>query len=142
MRSWREWIGRRDVLRAGTALAVLAVLGATMLPTGGAMRRHVQAEPLHSIRSDFTWLPLDRAVTSVGGNIALFVPLGFFLLLAARRPLPWVVAVGAATSLAVETAQYVMGTRVSDVDDVVLNTAGTLLGAAAAVVLRALARRA
>ncbi|WP_190394242.1 VanZ family protein [Nocardiopsis quinghaiensis] len=68
-----------------------------------------------------------------GGNIALFMPLGALL------PLAWghrlagfarVTAVAATVSVGVEVLQYVLGTgHVTSVDDVLLNSAGALLGA-------------
>ncbi|MFD6951371.1 hypothetical protein A6A08_23165 [Nocardiopsis sp. TSRI0078] len=69
-----------------------------------------------------------------GGNIALFVPLGAVLPLAWRRRLAGfarVAVVAAAVSAGVEALQYVLGTRhITSVDDVLLNSAGALIGAA------------
>lgn len=64
----------------------------------------------------------------LAGNVAMFLPLGFFLPLLWRwkRVIP-VVAVGAALSLSIEGMQFVIG-RALDVSDVYLNTLGTALG--------------
>ena len=71
-------------------------------------------------------------------NVAVFVPLGWLLTQALWRtpmPAPW--AIGVATALAailsltVETFQYFIVTRYSSVVDVLANTAGASLGAAA-----------
>lgn len=64
-------------------------------------------------------------------NLVLFMPLGFLLLWIwpdrrKRGPVP---AAGFCLSLLVETSQL-LNYRVTDVDDLILNTAGTLLGAA------------
>ena len=73
----------------------------------------------------------------VGGNVLMFVPLGIMLpLLSERlRRLPAAVLVLAACSVAIELAQLVVGLavaghlyRVVDVDDVILNVAGGLIG--------------
>ncbi len=66
------------------------------------------------------------------GNIVMFVPFGALVAALVRRG--FVVRVLVATGLAallsagIEAAQFLLG-RVADVDDVVLNTAGALLGA-------------
>jgi glycopeptide antibiotics resistance protein len=94
--------------------------------------------------SSFSWVPLVeiwRIVTNangayadvgqVAGNIALFVPLGWLLPMVSRRlrrPLR-AVAVGAACSALIELSQllFVAG-RSPASDDVLLNTAGALVG--------------
>jgi glycopeptide antibiotics resistance protein len=69
-------------------------------------------------------------VVNVVGNVAAFMPLGVLVPLArgARTSVRRVVLTGAGLSLAIEAAQFASGRRVADVDDVLLNTAGTLLG--------------
>ena len=61
------------------------------------------------------------------GNLIWFVPLGVLLpvLTKARRStLLW----GLGLSLYIEVSQYVFGTGVSEVEDLILNTAGTGIG--------------
>jgi glycopeptide antibiotics resistance protein len=94
--------------------------------------------------SSFRWVPLVeiwRIVTNAGGayadigqvagNIALFVPLGWLLPMVSRRlrrPLRPVV-VGAACSALIELSQLLVVTGRSPAsDDVLLNTAGALVG--------------
>lgn len=63
------------------------------------------------------------------GNIALFVPLPFFLL--AMRPLTslkQVLLVAAGISLSVEITQFLLSIGVADVDDIILNTLGAFMG--------------
>ena len=62
------------------------------------------------------------------GNLAVFVPLGFFPALLFRGS-TWrrSVLVGAATSVLVECGQYLV-VRTTDIDDVILNTLGALCG--------------
>jgi glycopeptide antibiotics resistance protein len=70
------------------------------------------------------------------GNVAIFVPLGFACALAAwpnrRQPRPgwWarVLALGVLFSVGIEAAQLLVPGRVTDVDDVILNGAGFLIG--------------
>lgn len=68
-------------------------------------------------------------------NIALFVPFGFFLHQASRWPGIAVIAVGASASMLIELSQgtgffgvFPCPYRVFDVDDIIANTAGAVLG--------------
>ena len=64
------------------------------------------------------------------GNIVWFVPLGGYLAWRFPRCGVWLAtAAGFLLSLAIETSQYVFGVGVTELDDLVLNTAGTFLGA-------------
>jgi glycopeptide antibiotics resistance protein len=74
-------------------------------------------------------------------NVLLFVPLGAYLGLLAPRWRWWAVTgVGALVSVALETAQYVLAVGSTDSSDVILNTAGVLLGVAALAAARGLHR--
>jgi glycopeptide antibiotics resistance protein len=112
------------------AAALLVMLSRTL---GGATvaERHVNLVPGASISA---LLDDDRsdAVRNVVGNIVLFAPLGFFGVLALRRSVGVVTAAGCGLSIAVELTQLILGDRWVDVDDVLLNSLGTLLGAAVA----------
>lgn len=61
------------------------------------------------------------------GNLIWFVPLGLLLppLTGIEKP---VVLVGLLLSLGIEILQYVFGTGVTEVEDLILNTLGTILG--------------
>ncbi|WP_433288661.1 VanZ family protein [Micromonospora sp. CA-244673] len=69
-------------------------------------------------------------------NLLLFIPLGVFGALATRRPF-WTVLGGAALSFGVEGWQAVSGVRDATAADWLYNSSGTLLGAAAGLVLLA-----
>lgn len=82
----------------------------------------------------------NRALLQVLFNVLLFVPLGYFLRVLARRG--WIIAtcVGAVGSLLIEFTQktgvwgiYRCAYRVFDVDDLTLNTGGALLGSLIAI---------
>jgi glycopeptide antibiotics resistance protein len=64
------------------------------------------------------------------GNVAAFVPMGWLLpsLLGRRRLALRVAGLSLALSLLVEVLQGISGRRVADVDDVILNTLGGLVG--------------
>ncbi|MGV9572734.1 VanZ family protein [Streptomyces nigra] len=83
-------------------------------------------------------VPLRDLVTmgplGITGNLLVFGALGFFapMRFAAPASVPRVLALGAACSVLVETAQYVLRLdRVSSVDDVLVNAAGAALAALA-----------
>jgi glycopeptide antibiotics resistance protein len=70
-------------------------------------------------------------LAGAGGNVLLFVPLGLLLpLLLPRMARPWrVLGAGAGVSLLVELTQLTMpGVRRADVNDLLMNVAGTALG--------------
>ena len=74
------------------------------------------------------------------GNLVWFVPLGVLLpvLTKARNAtILW----GLGLSLYIEVSQYVFGTRVSEVEDLILNTAGTGIGYLIYLGARKLVRR-
>ena len=62
------------------------------------------------------------------GNIIWFVPLGFYLRKIKKRKLLNTVALGFCLSLFIEITQYIFGTGVSEVDDLMLNTTGAFIG--------------
>jgi hypothetical protein len=66
----------------------------------------------------------------VGGNLAVFVVLGFFLPIRYRIGLGALAGLVAASSAGVEVIQYAFDLhRVSSIDDVIINTAGGVLAA-------------
>lgn len=76
----------------------------------------------------------------LAGNIVVFVPLGAALALALRDRLVWrrlllATLGGAGLGLVIELIQMAMPTRVSALDDWLLNIGGTFLGAVAGCVI-------
>lgn len=73
--------------------------------------------------------------TMLVGNIALFVPFGFFLPLTTKiKSFAKMAGIAAVTPVCVETLQLVFG-RSLDVDDLICNFIGILIGAALAQVV-------
>lgn len=70
-----------------------------------------------------------RSVYLFGGNIFCFIPFGMYLQGRTGWRLCAVAALGLLLSLLIETLQYVLGTGVSELDDLILNTLGTFIGA-------------
>ncbi len=64
------------------------------------------------------------------GNIIWFVPFGMYLQYRGKTRTLWYAAIyGFLFSLCIETMQYIFGTGLSELDDLVLNTLGAWIGA-------------
>ena len=117
---------RRDRRRTlAVAAVVLFILALTITPNGGP--KDVQLRPFAAIGRAFTD-PADRSnLANVPANILLFLPFGAVLAFAGVRA--WrAVLVGAAFSATIEIVQLAIPGRFTSVDDVILNTTGTVLG--------------
>jgi len=72
----------------------------------------------------------DRFVYLFAGNLIWFMPLGMYVRYRkAKKGILWAAAFGLALSFFIETMQYLFGTGISELDDLILNTAGAVLGA-------------
>ncbi|ANE05131.1 VanZ family protein [Corynebacterium crudilactis] len=76
--------------------------------------------------------------TNTFGNIALFIPFGFFLYTALRKlghrfPFVETVLFAGLSSLIIEVLQWVFAVGYSDVDDLLCNSIGGMIGAVVAV---------
>ena len=77
----------------------------------------------------------------VGGNLAWFVPFGLLLPAVRKRwNLAETVLLGMLLSAGIEVLQWLLRTGVTDVDDVLLNTAGAALGYIGSALARLAAR--
>ncbi|MCA1187471.1 MULTISPECIES: VanZ family protein [unclassified Saccharopolyspora] len=93
--------------------------------------------------TELTGLVADPAVQQFGFNVLLFVPLGMFVRYLLREGFGGTALAGFMVSLAVELTQltgiwflYPCPYRLFDVDDLIANTSGAVLGALLAPVLR------
>jgi glycopeptide antibiotics resistance protein len=86
--------------------------------------------PLKTIFNYLDDVPtLGIALRNLGGNIMIFVPLGFFIPLL-HRTSKWktVLVVALVVSLTFEIIQGVFKVGIFDVDDILLNALGTMIG--------------
>ena len=69
------------------------------------------------------------AIENICGNIILFIPVGFFLPLVSKsfKKLRYTLLFGVSISLIIECSQLFL-IRGTDIDDIILNTTGTILG--------------
>jgi glycopeptide antibiotics resistance protein len=124
----------RLTFQACFVIYVITLGWLTMRPRAATTRLPLDLVPLDNI---LEVLLKGESVTYEGagqvlGNIALFVPLGWLvpMLWPSFRSMWRVVALGTATSVAIELAQllFIAG-RQSSLDDVILNVLGTFVGA-------------
>jgi glycopeptide antibiotics resistance protein len=137
--AWLLWM----TLRPSREISVPGVRMGTPLSTINLRPFSHKVEALRQVlasnfpsarRSARTYLFVD-----VLGNIAVFVPLGAAVAVATSPLRPrrrfgtawWlrIIGVGLLLSLGIEIAQLAIPSRATDVDDVILNTLGTVLGA-------------
>ncbi|MEC0240707.1 VanZ family protein [Paenibacillus dokdonensis] len=98
--------------------------------------------PMHEIIGNIHNLRSPSGFINFFGNIAAFMPLGFLLpLVCGFRSMPVlkVLLVSFGVSLALETAQLLLFIGTFDVDDLIMNTAGGVLGYGVLRVLQATA---
>jgi len=71
-----------------------------------------------------------RAVSNVFGNLIVFIPLGYFLPTINKRfsKFKYLIITVISFSLFFEVMQYILGIGSSDVDDLILNTIGGIIG--------------
>ena len=117
-------------LRVLLTLYLAAVLRITLWPRLGDEAPFTWLEDLLSRLQDLG-LPaaLGMTVLEAAANVVMFVPLGLLLPAVTRWRPGTVVLAGAVLSAAVETTQGLfLPERVATVQDVVMNTAGALVG--------------
>ena len=71
-----------------------------------------------------------EALINIIGNVALFIPTGIILpILYKRLNSFWkVIMAGAGISLCIEVIQLLLANSVTDIDDLIMNTAGVIIG--------------
>ena len=123
---------------------VIMVLAATVVVgvTGtAAADRSLNLVPFRVFQE--TWdMPQPKKITQTVANIVMFIPLGFMLPTAFRgMRYFWKTALSLTLfSLAIETAQYFTG-RSADIDDLMLNASGGILGYLAFFIISKLVRK-
>ncbi|MGW1941944.1 VanZ family protein [Streptomyces goshikiensis] len=117
---------------AGTVLFSLVLARLTLEPSAASVDLvHSNVQPGHSIDAYLHGTSTTEAVRQLGGNLLLGLPFGVLLpvLLPPARGLVRVAVVTLCLMTLVELIQGALVTgRVFDIDDVILNTTGALLG--------------
>jgi glycopeptide antibiotics resistance protein len=96
--------------------------------------------PFFTLRSQFAALGDGYANWNILANTVCFMPFGFLLPLITKRPhgVFIVTAAGCLFSACIECVQYIFKIGVFDVDDIILNTAGVMIGYIGARIIYAL----
>ncbi|WP_100404220.1 VanZ family protein [Bacillus solitudinis] len=104
--------------------------GASLGPAGPGGRNY-NLIPLRSIYRIAMFSPnIMDPIRILIGNVVLFIPLGFLLPLSIPklRNIGMITTIGFLTSAFIEMCQFLFTHRVSNIDDVILNTMGTFIG--------------
>jgi glycopeptide antibiotics resistance protein len=115
------------VLLAGTTVTLMILTWAGLDSPGDG---GVNLIPGAGIRAALVNVNTRLGMMNLLGNIALFVPIGFFAVLAGWN-VSRAIAIAAGLSAAIEVVQFLLG-RTVDIDDVVLNALGGAMGAVTA----------
>lgn len=121
-------------------LAAVAVILGVTLGHSHTGYHSANLRPGHDIWLELRSVKPRIGVANIVGNVAMFVPVGFLLVTAVGDGLVRAVVGGALLSATIECCQYRIG-RAADIDDVLLNATGALLGALAAFLALRAARR-
>lgn len=128
------------MLAATTGVILVATIGFSVGDAEAGSR--VNLHPLVEIRRGLN-SSSDATMANLYGNIAMFVPIGLLLVWLWTSPLIariiMATIAGAGLSLIIELTQLTLS-RVADIDDVILNGSGALLGAVVAAVVVVLIR--
>lgn len=122
---------RRSVKQLLLRLALVGyAAGLLVITLSGGSTRGVNLAPLAGIRAQLTNVNRELGIVNIVGNVLIFVPVPLLARATWVPSWPLAFASGAGLSLAIEVTQLFAG-RSADIDDVLLNSAGALLGAAA-----------
>ncbi len=118
----------------GLMLSIIGTLLLTLLPSSNP-EKVTQLVPFYSILDTFEYAADYAIINSIGMNILLFVPFGFFLFLMIRQEIITVLF-AFLFSATIEFLQYALPIgRISNVDDVILNTLGGIIGMLVGVIV-------
>lgn len=120
--------------QAAAILLLLCYLGGLAAVTlmdrmGGGIRMRIQLRPFLAFWEAWNVFALQAWLNPLL-NIAMFLPLGVLLPLSVKRfqRWYWMLAAGAGASFLIEALQYSLGRGQADVDDLICNTLGAMLG--------------
>ena len=120
--------------QAAAILLLLCYLGGLAAVTlmdrmGGGIRMRIQLRPFLAFWEAWNVFTLQVWLNPLL-NVAMFLPLGVLLPLSVKRfqQWYWMLAVGAGISLVIEGLQHILSRGQADVDDLICNTLGAMLG--------------
>ncbi|WP_099467596.1 VanZ family protein [Konateibacter massiliensis] len=103
-----------------------------LFDTGRRIERGVNLYPFATIKEYLTGdanVSQTLAFHNVVGNIALFIPLGVYLqLFKKKKQIGYSILIVILASVAIEVTQYIFGLGAMDIDDILLNGFGGIIG--------------
>lgn len=89
----------------------------------------VPFKTINAMISNYGYIP-DVAIVNLVGNVMAFAPFGFFMPIIFRKVagIRKILLIGVGASLSAELIQFTFRLGAFDVDDIILNTIGTILG--------------
>ena len=115
-------------------VSIMFIISKTMFPLAiGSMTSispNINLVPFASIQQQLSHSYYLVPLRNIGGNILLFIPLGFIVSLKYQwlSSFGKVILIGVGVSLIIETIQIPLYMRSFDVDDLLLNGVGTIIG--------------
>lgn len=95
----------------------------------GASERTISIIPFKSVfEMVHDGVSAARVIENVLGNLAVFMPLGLLLPILTKDKSKKILLYGFVLSLFIEVMQYILALGSSDIDDLLLNTLGTMVG--------------
>lgn len=95
----------------------------------GSMERTISIIPFKSLLDMINNnISVTRILENILGNIAIFIPFGLLLPIVQKDKSKKIILYGLITSVLIEIIQYVFALGSSDIDDLMLNTLGTVIG--------------
>lgn len=95
----------------------------------GSMERTISIIPFKSLLDMINNnISVTRILENILGNIAIFIPFGLLLPIVQKDKSKKIILYGLITSALIEIIQYVFALGSSDIDDLTLNTLGTIIG--------------
>ncbi|MBT2636722.1 VanZ family protein [Bacillus sp. ISL-39] len=125
---------KQEVINLFFLLSVLWIIGMTIFPIEiGIPNRYGPSNnfvPFSSIKDLLSHSYFMVPLRNIAGNIILFVPLGFMIALKFKKlnSVLSVGLVGLLSSACIELVQLLLPIRAIDVDDIILNTLGSIIG--------------
>ncbi|MCG1010814.1 VanZ family protein [Salinicoccus sp. ID82-1] len=115
------------IVHIGLMMTIIGILLLTLLPSSNP-EKVTQFVPFYSILDTFEYATDRAIINSIGMNVLLFVPFGLFMYLFCRNEFLTTI-IACLFSITVEALQYFLPIgRISNVDDVILNTLGAIIG--------------
>lgn len=120
---------KKDVVTIFLGIDIAFIIWITVLNRDILSGVSVEYQPFHAFISALNSIRRGGLASNFLGNIILFIPVGFLLqLLIGKKKGCWVILIGSGFSLLIELVQLLTHRGYFDLDDIMLNTLGTIMG--------------